>query len=113
MKIGLRDFRVRFALDELRAFCIFVVMRFHSHREIIDTVWKSVSAYAMAIGVLDATARTHRLRDSIPSDYWQEVCADAQRLGFTEVTQELLQALKRPRKKSDRAMHSARIDAAA
>jgi hypothetical protein len=75
------------------------------HRDVIDTVWPDFPDYVKAIKSVDATARAHHVRNSIPSDYWPLVCAVAHERGFSKITEGLLAKLKKPRKRSDRAQN--------
>lgn len=108
------DLFVLFALDFLRAFCTFMVMRFQSHRDIIDIVWGGeLEAYARDVGANFEAARMHHLRNSIASDYWPAASASAQNKGFNEVTTDLLAQLKPPRKRAIRNKRILHEEAAA
>ena len=68
-------------------------------RQIIGR-WPSIAEFADDIGVAYVTAQMMNWRDSINSDHWDRVVAAAQRRGFDGVTLELLQKIKKGKRRS-------------
>lgn len=70
-------------------------------REIIE-LWPDLSAFAAAADVIYVTAQAMHRRDSIPSEYWTNIVADAERRGLTSVTLEALASIQASRRDSKR-----------
>ena len=73
-----------FVLTYNNIFCIIRIMnKFINHSKIIS-LWPTVGEFANDIGEKETTCRGWKLRDSIPSKYWQKIIDAAKPRDFEE-----------------------------
>lgn len=72
---------------------MFLLMRYHTHREIIKA-WPSLTEMASDLGVRYDTVQKWHVRNSIPSDRWLQVVRCAIKRDIPGVTFEVLDELR-------------------
>lgn len=68
-----------------------------SYKQLIDR-WPSLEAFAQDVRVKCNTAKQMRLRDSVPSEYWLEMVASAERRQIAGVTLDALATIAAARR---------------